>query len=100
MTGRESPFDLAPSGKTYLDEMREFAARMDPDVGPMFGRDVVRALDDLERLHRTLRAIHRNARSYHAMEDGKLRALNVIGNWAEDALAGGLHDSVEKLTHG
>lgn len=44
----DDPFRVNPSGKRLIDEMREFAALLDPDLGPCFGRDVVRVLDALE----------------------------------------------------
>lgn len=55
------------------------------------------ALQREEVYRRTLEAILKNATSYHAMEDGKQRALTVIGSWASDALHGRLHESVEKI---
>lgn len=67
--------------------------------------DVEKTMDLLRRqgealrtLRRTVEAILANATSYHAAEDGKQRALTVIGSWAADALDGRLHESVEKIT--
>lgn len=55
-------------------------------------------LDTFYRSTETLAAIHANARSWHGDDKGKAAALNVIGNWAEDALDGRLHPSVALIT--
>jgi hypothetical protein len=54
--------------------------------------------DGLRLLRRTLQAILQNATSYHALEDGKARALTMIGSWAADALDGHMHESVNLIT--
>jgi hypothetical protein len=51
-----------------------------------------------EILIRTLRAVYDNAYGWHAGENGKARALNVIAAWTGEALAGRLHPSVELIT--
>lgn len=58
----------------------------------------VAVLAELGLLRRTTRAVNDNALAWHAGEDGKANALNVIAVWTAEALAGRLHPSVAALT--
>lgn len=60
-SGTVDPFADMPSGKTFIEEAREFALTLDPDIGPLFGRDVVRLLDALKAERDALRAAVRRA---------------------------------------
>ena len=55
-------------------------------------------MDRSKVLQRTVRATNDNALAWHAGEDGKARALNMIAVWTSEALAGRLHPSVESIT--
>lgn len=59
--------------------------------------DVPGLLAERQVLDLTMRAIKDNAYAWHAGEDGKARALNVIVVWANEAIEGRLHPSVLKI---
>lgn len=61
-------------------------------------KQLAEQLAEAKVLRRTLQAVNDNALGWHAGEDGKARALNVIVVWTSEALAGRLHPSVEKVT--
>jgi hypothetical protein len=65
--------DILPSGKTLLSEMREYAAELDPDMGPLFGRDVVRVIDAFFAL------VIKSARQRKALEH-----YAEPGHWSEE----------------
>lgn len=43
--GASTWFETAPSGLSHVEELRRFAQGLPDDLGPMFGRDVVKLCD-------------------------------------------------------
>lgn len=86
MSGTALLFRVNPSGKRQIDEMREFAAGLQDDLGPMFGRDVVAALDEAERMHEALKRIASIKPDIFVNADNVRRALDAV-NVAREALS-------------
>lgn len=61
------------------------------------GDQITDAMQTIIHAADTLQAVNDNALAWHAGEDGKARALNVIGIWTSEALAGRVDASVETL---
>ena len=64
------------------------------------GSQVTDALKSIINAADTLRAVNDNALAWHAGEEGKARALNVIAVWTAEAIAGRLHPSVSLIEMG
>ena len=50
VSSARSWFEEAPSGLTHIEELRRFAEKLPEDLGPCFGRDVVRLCDSFSLL--------------------------------------------------
>lgn len=84
---------------TAVDELNRSISALASEIPDQVWFDVHAKVAAVLREHavlrQTVRAVNANALAWHAGEEGKARALNVIAVWTSEALAGRLNRSVE-----